>query len=158
MWTTLCRCLIALTLVTGAAACDDGPTDPTPIGTPGSLNLTGTWTGSLGPPGTLVVYQATWTAAQTGNAVSGNLALFRPTDNVGYPGTLAGTLTGTQLAVTYAVPRGSIATAPTCSIAGSGTLTASATLMSGRLSLTYSDCLALTAETSALEEFSLTKQ
>jgi hypothetical protein len=158
MSSTRCRFLVVLSIAVATLACDDGPTTPTPIGTPTPLNLSGTWAGLLGPPGTNFAYQATWTATQSGNNVQGTIALLRPSDNVSYSGTLSGTLNGTALGATFNVPRGNVPSAANCTITGLGTLTASASLMSGRLNLVYTNCATLTAESSATEEFSLTKQ
>ena len=150
---------ILVLLVTTALACQDGPTDPTPIGPPTSLALAGTWTGLIG-----VVAQsttsltATWTVAQTGNSVSGPIALSNAATNVSFTGTLAGTLSGARLPVTYTVARGSVPNFPNCAMSGSGTLDASTTLMSGTLNITYTNCQNFTSLTSSTETVQLTKQ
>jgi len=158
MTRTACfRGLLTL-LVTVTLGCDDGPTTPSTIGRPPALNVTGTWAGLIGPPSSNVSLRATWTATQTGNNVTGAVSLFQPSSNLTFAGTLAATVSGTRLAVTYSVPRGSITGFPDCVIAGTGSLEASTTLMSGTLNVTYTNCQAFTAQTTATDEVTLTKQ
>ena len=153
------RLYILLLLVTIALACQDPPTNPTTIGRPQSLTLTGTWTGLIGVgTQTSSSLMATWTVSQTDSSVSGPIALSNSATNVSFAGTLTGTLSGTRLPVTYTIPRGNVPTFPDCSMSGSGTLEAGLTLMSGTLNITYTNCQGFTTQTSSTDDISLTKQ
>lgn len=153
------RLCILVLVITTALACQDTPTDPTTIGGPQPLALAGTWRGPIG-----VIAQSsssligTWTVAQTGTAVSGPITLANPSTNVTFAGTLSGTLSGTSLPVTYTIPRGNVPGFPDCAMSGTSTLQASATIMSGTLNITYTNCQNFTSQTSSSDAISLTKQ
>lgn len=75
-------------------------------------------------------------AAQTGTAVTGPL-LIVPGDGV-VSSTLAGTVSGSQLtSVTFTVPAQAGGLPPGCSFSGTGTLTATASSVSGSLAMTF---------------------
>ena len=152
------RCVLMTLLIAATCACDDGPTEPSAIGTPPALNLTGTWLGSIGVPGMSVSFEAAWTASQSGSAVTGPVALFRPSDKVAFSGTINGTLSGTRLALTYMVPRGSVPGAPDCTISGTGTIEATATLLSGLLNISSPNCEPISLLPSSVEQISLVKR
>jgi hypothetical protein len=151
-------CVLGL-LVATALACQDAPTNPTTIGRPQGLALAGTWTGLIG-----VVAQsssalsATWTVSHTGNNVAGPITLVNSGTNVTFAGTLSGTLSGTSLPVTYTIPRGNVPNFPDCAMSGTGTLQASDSLMSGTLTIIYTNCQNFTSETSSTDTVQLTKQ
>ncbi len=157
--TTHIRLCILLLLFASAVACEDTPTDPTPIGNPQPLALAGTWRGPIGVVGqSSSSATATWTVSQTGANVTGPISLSNLSTNVTFSGTLAGTLSGTRLTVTYTIPRGNVSGFPNCSMAGTGSLEASATIMSGTLTVTYTNCVGFTSETSTTDTISLVKQ
>ena len=152
------RCVLITVLIAASCACDDGPTEPTAIGTPPALNLTGTWVGPIGPPQSSVTFIATWTASQTGSVVTGPVALFRASDNVAYSGTMNGTLSGTRLALTYTVPRGNVPGAPDCTISGAAPIEATPTLLSGLMAMTAPNCEPISLLPSSAIGISLVKQ
>ena len=157
--TTHIRLCILLLLFVAALACGDGPTEPTPIGRPTGLVLTGAWQGFIGPTAqSSSSLNATWNVSQTDTAVSGPIALANRTANIAFSGTLTGRLSGTQLPVTYTIPRGNVPNFPDCSMAGTGTLEASATVMSGTLNVTYTNCVGFINEASTTDPVSLVKQ
>ena len=152
-----CLALLPLLLLS-SWGCDDEPTSPSPIGTPPALNLTGTWVGPFGARQTSVAFRATWTASQTGANVTGNVEMFRASDNVTFTGSLAGVLSGTNLSLTYTVPRGNVPGAPDCTISGNGTIPATTTLLSGTLNVTSTNCEAISVLPSSVDEIALVKQ
>jgi hypothetical protein len=125
------RFALALLLTAIFAACDDdGPTTPTRIsssgggtsdgGTPTSVNLTGTWTGtSLDTAGGL---RLTWQLTQTNRNVTGGVTATTP---VGAPvytsGSFNGTLSGTTMPFTITIPVGAVAGSPNCTVTLTGT-------------------------------------
>lgn len=157
--TTHIRPCILILLLGAAVACQDGPTEPTPIGTPQPLALAGTWRGPIGVVGqSSSSATATWTVSQTGVNVTGPISLSNLSTNITFSGTLAGTLSGTRLTVTYTIPRGNFSAFPNCSMAGTGSMEASTTIMSGTLTVTYTNCVGFTSETLTTDTISLVKQ
>jgi hypothetical protein len=114
--------------------------DPVPLGPSGTTDLTGTWKGTFTIPGeSSAVAIRSWTAAQSGASVTGT-ALVVADQGSGQealvPATLSGTVSGTQLtSARFTVAAGAIAGLAACSITGTGTLTATATSISGPLSV-----------------------
>ena len=144
--------------VAAAWACQDGPTSPTSIGRPPSLNLAGTWSGLIGVAQASHSATATWVVAQSGSSVSGPITLNQTAANVSFTGTMVGTLSGSRVAVTYAIPRGNVPNFPDCSMSGTGAFDANATQMSGTLSITYTNCEGFGTPPAAADEVRLTKQ
>jgi hypothetical protein len=108
-----------------------------------TLNLAGTWSGTLFQPGSGTggaPMTVTWAASQTGSSVSGDHTLVHP-DSRAIAGTLAGTLTGSQLVLRQTVPRGNVPGFPDCSFVGTGSVTASAASISGTLSTMFTSCV-----------------
>src|SRR5882672_6938170 len=106
--------IVGVTVLVGALACggsdnSPSPTNPSPTTT---LDLTGTWRGTIqmgDQPGSDVFFQ--WTAARSGDAnFTGEARMAGPVGPVF--GTLGVTLSGTQLAATLSFPTGAWATAP----------------------------------------------
>ena len=141
-----------------SGACGEGPSEPTPIGTPSALNLTGTWDGTIGQPQSNVFFSARWTATQTNSTVTGPVNVLRVSDNVAYSGTLNGTLSGTRLQLTYTVPRGNVPGAPDCSISGTSSIEATATLLAGLMNMTAPGCQPISLLPSSVEQISFVKQ
>lgn len=152
------RFTVIVLLIVAGAACGEGPSEPTPIGTPPALNLTGTWDGTIGQPQSNVFFSARWTATQTNSTVTGPVNVLRVSDNVAYSGTLNGTLTGTRLQLTYTVPRGNVPGAPDCSISGTSSIEATATLLAGLMNQTAPGCEPISLLPSSVEQISLVKQ
>jgi hypothetical protein len=105
----------------------------------------------------------TWTASQNGSSVSGPFQVsFDDEDDgpVSISGTLSGTLSGSQLALTVTFPAGSIPFAPDCSITGTGTSTPTATAITAMVTLTFSaPCMGTVAdEPTDTDRLVLTKQ
>ena len=128
-------CALILTALISAACGDEMPTDPTSPAT----NLTGTWRGNVTVSNVSALM--TWTLTQTGTSATGPVVIALPTGVVLMNGTVAGTLSGTNLAFTVTVPPGGIVSQPGCSgqIAGANTVVSSTT-MTGAYSVVNSTC------------------
>jgi hypothetical protein len=90
-------------LLATLSACGNSSTAPS-----APLDLTGTWSGQLGQPGSTSALRLTWVATHTGNVVSGVATLVKPAVNVQARGVMTGILNGDRLLLTYAVPPDSI--------------------------------------------------
>jgi hypothetical protein len=84
--------------------------------------------------------QVTWMASQTGNEVSGAHTLLHPSTGAVVTGTLAGTVTGTQLTLTETVASGNVPGFSNCSFVGTGTAAVSPAAISGVLTTTFNSC------------------
>ena len=118
-WTRYIVVVFAAGLLATLTACGSpspGPSAP--------LDLTGTWSGQLGQPGSTSALRLTWVATHTGNVVSGIATLVKPAFNVPARGVMTGILNADRLVLTYAVPSDSIPGFSTCEIAGLGNATA----------------------------------
>ena len=146
------RNVVVVLVATLASACGGG-TSPSP-----ALNLTGTWSGMLGQPQSGSALRVTWMATETGTTVSGPAVLVKPASNVPATGTMTGTLSGSQLTLTDTVPAGTVAVFLSCTVAGTGSATASAQTISGSLQTTFTNCLGSGLETPESPQFTLTRQ
>jgi hypothetical protein len=151
--TSLRVALIALVLVSSAACGSSGSSSPTSPSSTASgsgaasastLNLAGTWSGTMRDPTTNEPIRiSSWTATQSGAAVSGPLIVVVDADEdgiVNVPSTFTGTVTSSQItAATFRVAAGAIPdpTLAACSFSGTGNLTATATSISGSLAMTF---------------------
>lgn len=97
-------------------------------------------------------------AAQTGATVSGAATLVKPATNVPAAGTLSGTLSGSQLTLTYSVPAGNVPVYLSCAVTGSGTATATDQTISGTLQTTFTSCLGSGLESPESPRLTLAKQ
>jgi hypothetical protein len=145
--------LFVSTLACGGT--NTGPSEPPP------LNLAGTWSGTLRQPGSQGGTGITviWVASQTGNRVSGPETVSEPRRPT-YMGTLAGTISGTELTLTETVPQGNIPGFPLCSISGTGPFTASSNAISGTITAAFRSCEGfnlLPNPEAVVEQFVLTK-
>ena len=123
-----------------------------------SVNYSGTWSGTFG---TGAVSTVTWTATQSGASVTGPAVVVVSGGIVQFTGTITGTTTSDQLALTISVPAGAIAAVPGCSISGSGTSTvATATSIVATITTTFSSaCLGtVTSQSTAAAALALTKR
>jgi len=130
---------------------------PTGIGTSNPLNLTGTWEGLIGTSGSGNSLRASWSATQSGNAVAGTITLLKPSVNLVFTGTLSGTISSNQLALTYRIPQGNVPGLPDCTMSGTGPAEATNTLIGGALAITYTNCEGFIAQPSTNEPVSLSK-
>ena len=128
----------SLALALSAVACSDNSMSMTAPSQ--TLNLTGSWVAGLTYSG--VTGNMTWTLTQSGTTVTGPVTVGIATGIIFLNGTLNGTLTGTTLAYTITVPSGGLPLQPGCSGQLQGTMTATATTMTGPLSLASSTCSA----------------
>ena len=118
---SLISCVGALMLTVVAAACGSG-TSPTTIGTSSAINLTGTWIGSASDSHREA--QLTLKLTQQGTNVTGSVTATTRTSIPLYTGgTLTGSVSGSTFTFAISIPTGSVADAPTCSVALSGSTT-----------------------------------
>jgi hypothetical protein len=153
---TLWRCAVAA-LIGAATGCGS---DSGTVVSPEPADVTGVWTGLLGAPGSGSALRMTWVASQSGSSVSGPLTIVKPMSAVPATGPLTGTISGSQLSLSYAVAAGSVSGFPSCSISGTGTGTLSGSTIAGTLSLTFTSCGGASSglEPPASNQLSLTKQ
>lgn len=148
--------MIAVLIGLPLAGCgsDRGPSSPTPT------DITGTWTGFFGTPGSGTALRVTWLASQSGSSVGGSMTLVKPMANVPATGPLSGTLSGSLLSLSYVVPAGSVNGYASCSISGNGTGTLSGSTITGTMSVTFTSCDGVNSGLAppAASDLSLTKQ
>lgn len=143
---------IAAVLATLSACGGDSPTGPSE-----PLNLTGTWSGQVGQPGSATALRLTWVATQTGNAVSGNATLVKPAVNVEARGGMSGILDGDRLLLTFVVFPDTIPGFSRCEIVGLGSTIATNTNITGGLGLMITNCAGTGIERPESNELRLTK-
>ena len=153
----LWRWMITILFGLQIAGCVDVGRSPA---SPAPFDLTGTWTGMVGPAGSGSALRMTWIASQSGAFVTGPMTLIKPVPNVPATGTLSGTISGIQVVLTYVVPAGSVTGLLSCSISGRGLGSFSAFTMTGALELTFTSCDGADSGLvpPATNDFSLTKQ
>jgi len=127
---TLVAAVAAAATACGSSSSPSGSPLIAPTPTP-SINLAGSWAGTLGKTSDSKPIQVTWSATQSGNSVTGPASLVvTNVDNNGnsttFPvaGTMAATITGSDAAITLTLPPGSftsIGGPATCSVTGTGT-------------------------------------
>jgi hypothetical protein len=139
-------------LLSSLSACGNSPTAP-----PAPVDLTGTWSGQVGPPGSGSALRLTWAATQTGNVVSGIATLIKPAAGVQARGAMTGIFIADRLTLTYSVPPDSIQGFTTCEIAGVGNVTAATNKMTGTLGLMFRSCDGTGLEPPASNELTLTR-
>ena len=129
------RCALLLAAILSTACGDELPTEPTNP----TASLTGVWRGNITVNN--VSTTMTWTLTQTGTSVTGPVVIALPTGVVLMNGTVAGTVSGTNLGFTVTVPPGGIVGQPGCTgqIAGTNSVTSSTT-MNGTYSVVTSTC------------------
>src|SRR5436190_23925114 len=84
-------------------SCGCSPSGPSP-----PVNMTGTWSGTLGQAVSSSSVRLVWDVSQSGATFSGPVAISKPADNVSLAGTLSGTANGQSLTLRYTVPAGSV--------------------------------------------------
>ena len=132
------KLLILTVLLALAAACSDSSSTPTTPTTPATLNLSGTWVGPVSFED--ISGRMTWQLTQSGANVTGPVLLAMTTGTVLLNGSLAGTLNGSSLDYTITVASGGIPSQPSCAGQLKGTMTATATTLTGPVGLTSSNC------------------
>jgi hypothetical protein len=145
----LVRILVLALTLTSIVGCgsssSSSPTAPSGSAAPAAstLNLAGTWTGSIavqGDPQPTPI--RSWTITQTGASVSGPAVVGVEDENgaqATVTATMSGTVSGSQLQATFTVPVGAIPdpSLAACGFSGTGTLTASASSISGPMTVTF---------------------
>jgi hypothetical protein len=139
-------------LLATLSACGNSSTAPS-----APSDLTGTWSGQLGQPGSTSALRLTWVATHTGNVVSGVATLVKPAFNVQARGGMTGILNGDRLVLTYAVPPDSIPGFFTCEIAGFGNATATNNSITGTIALMFRSCAGTGLEPPGSNDLRLTK-
>jgi hypothetical protein len=124
---------------------------------PSSFDLTGNWSGQVGQPMSGSALRLTWAATQAGTAVTGPGTLVKPTENVPATGTLSGTLNGSQIALAYLAPAGSVTGFPSCAIQGTGTATVSENSITGTLAVNFTACAGSGLEPTGSDLLALTR-
>lgn len=144
-----------------ASGCGSGSTSASPTA-PSGVNLTGTWAGTILDSGSKdTPSAATWTATQSGTSATGAFVFTAP-NAVKIAGTLAGVMSGSQVAWTMTFPAGAFTAfgAPTCSATATGTSpSVTANSVVATLTLTYSaPCLGvITDKTTEIDILTLSK-
>jgi hypothetical protein len=149
----MARTALLVVIAAALASSCGGSTSPSP-----ALNLSGTWSGRLGEQQSGSALRVTWTATQTGMTVSGPATFVKPSLNVPATGTMIGTLSGSQLTLTYSVPAGAVPVYLSCTVAANGSATASSDTISGNLQTTFTNCLGSGLETPDSPQLNLTRQ
>ena len=136
---TLLPWTIALLVGFTAAGCDEY--DPWLVA-PEPADVIGTWTGSLGNPGSASALRVTWVVSPSGTGYAGPMTLVTPAPNVPATGTLVATLHGRVFSFVYVVPAGSVNGFPGCRIfgLGEGSLSLTGSTITGALRLTFTSC------------------
>jgi hypothetical protein len=126
-----------------------------------ALNLTGTWSGVVGAgSGGGRALRVTWTVSQTGGNLSGPVTLLTSpaVTDVTFSGALTGTLTGSQLSLTYVTMPGAVPGSANCSASGTGSASATSTAISGSLDVSFVSCVGLGLQPPASNLLTLTNQ
>jgi hypothetical protein len=151
-WIRILVVVFVAGLLATLSACGNSSTAPSAL-----LDLTGTWSGQLGQPGSASALRLTWVATHTGNVVSGVATLVKPAFNVQARGGMTGTLNGDRLFLTYAVQPDTIQGFFTCEIAGFGNATATNNSITGTISLIFTSCAGTGLEPPGSNDLRLTK-
>src|SRR5262245_52458986 len=157
MTTQWIRASMLSLLAVALTSCSDSPPGPSPVL---SLDMNGTWSGMVGAgSGGGNALRVTWTASQTGNSLSGPLTLLtsRAVTGITFVGTLTGSLSGSQFALTYSARAEGAAGSTGCTASGSGATTADSSMISGTIVVSFVSCEALGLQPPARNELTLTK-
>jgi hypothetical protein len=139
-------------LLATSAACSKSSAAPS-----APLDLTGTWSGQVGQPGSMSALRLTWVATHTGDVVSGIATLVKPAFNVQARGVMTATANGPRFVLSYAVPPDSIQGFSTCELFGLGNVTATNTSITGTMAFTFTSCGGTGLEPPGSNELRLTK-
>jgi hypothetical protein len=130
-------CLLLVVLLGGSACTTTSTTAPESS----TVDLTGTWTGTLTVQGIPVLVK--WTLSQTGANISGSALALLADGTVLTNGSLTGTMSGSTLTYTITVGPGGIPAQPSCTGQLQGSLAVQLGLtpiMNGSLSLVSATC------------------
>jgi len=149
----------------GLAAWSLGGCSSTDMQPSGTTNLAGTWKGTLthlNGSGVAVNSSVTWVATQNSTNVTGPVTVVPAGNVIPVAGTIAGTISGTQVMLTMTAPEGAFVALggpQACSFTGTSTATATTTTISGSMFETFSAaCVGTVAGSSTqTETLSLTK-
>src|SRR5262245_30349501 len=151
------RCFAALVLficVLMAAGCSSSTS-------PSSIDLTGTWSGTIGSgSGGGRAVRVTWSISQTDATVScpATMSTSPAVDAVKFPGLLAGTLLGPEVSLAFTSSPGNVPGMPNCSLSGRGVATVSGSSMAGTFDVIYTSCENLNLVPPVGDQLLLTKQ
>ena len=151
-WIRIFAVVVVASLLATMSACGSPSTAPS-----APLDLTGTWSGQLGQPGSTSALRLTWVATHTGNVVAGVATMVNPAINVQGRGVMTGLLDGDRLILTYAIPPDSIPGFSTCEIAGIGSAAATSNTLTGALPLMFRSCGGTGLEPPGSNDLRLTK-
>jgi len=157
MTTVWIRASMLSLLAVAVASCGGSTPGPSPVS---SLDLNGTWSGMVGAgSGGGNALRVTWTASQAGSNLSGPVTLLTSPAVTGitFSGALTGSLTGSQLALTYSARAEGAAGSTGCTASGSGSATAGSSIISGTLVVSFASCETLGLQPPARNELTLTK-
>jgi hypothetical protein len=129
------RVLPAVFAVGLCAGCGESTTTPS-----APANLTGSWTGQIGVPGTGTAVRVEWTAMQPASTASGPAKLTKPALGVQVLGVMVGLVDGQQVSLSFVGPLAPIPSLPSCSVLGSGSGTAASSTITGTLNLIANNC------------------
>jgi len=126
-----------------------------------STDLTGTWSGVVGAgSGGGRALRVTWSATQSGSSVSGPATVLTSpsVSNIAFVGTMSGTLTGTQLSLSYVSSPGAVREAEACLVSGHGAAAIGSNTMSGNLDVIFMSCDGLDLEPPTNDQLTMMKQ
>jgi hypothetical protein len=156
--------IIVAAILTSGCGSDS---DSNSVTAPSGLDLTGAWAGTFGASTAVTDRSpATWAATQSGTSPTGAFGLTFEEGGVftKISGTLAGAVSGTQVAWTLTFPAGTFTAvgAPACSISGTGTSSATTTSsIVVAMNLTFAQACVGTVtdngQTSEIDTLTLTK-
>jgi hypothetical protein len=129
--------LLAAFTIGLCTACGESSTTPTPSV---PADLTGTWTGQIGLPGTGAAVRVVWAALQPGNTASGRATLTKPAIGIEIPGVMVGVVDRQQVSLSFVAPVAPMPTLPNCSVVGTGSGTTAGSSITGTFSLIVSNC------------------
>lgn len=151
--------IVAMSSCGGKSNNNSSGSSPTAPTTP-TIALAGSWSGTMSSTGS-TPNRLTWAATQSGATVTGPAVLTitgRPVN-----GTLAGTISGTQMSLIFTLPAGSftsIGGPSACSVTGTATSTPTTTSITATMTLTFhASCIGTVSEAATdTVQLSLTKQ
>jgi len=153
------RCSVALVALLGACALATASCASST--SPSALDLTGTWSGTIGSgSGGGRAVRVTWTISQTDATVSGpaTLSASPAIAAVAFPGLLTGTLHGSEVSLAFTSSLGNVPGTPNCSLSGRGVATIAGNSIAGTFDVIYTACESLNLQPPASDQFLLTKQ
>jgi hypothetical protein len=136
---------------------------PTAPSAASPVNVAGAWSGTIANPNNNAV-PVQMTLTQDGTTVSGSVVISGkgPDGPITFNGTVAGSVSGSQVTATVTIPAGNYAMfgASACSATGTGTYSVSASSLSGQINETFDpSCVGTIVDTpTRSEQLSMNKQ